>query len=79
MGMSAEYLSIWHIYDHPPYFPNGFIALRVEIRGGDGPTHTEDVWRSATLEALRDMMEGMGLFCMARSPEDPPELVESWL
>lgn len=43
------------------------------------PTPTDDVVSSISLNTLRLWMIVHGLVCLTRSPEDQPQIVESWL
>jgi hypothetical protein len=71
-------LSIWTIYDHPRDYPNGFIARRHTVAvSGTGPT--DDTVKADDLTTLRRHLLQAGLTRINRSPEDEPQIVESWL
>jgi hypothetical protein len=66
-------LYIWTVYDSPSDYPGQFVArLYARDRG------TNLALTAATLDQLRAMLPP-GLSCIARSPDDDPVIVESWL
>lgn len=69
---------MWTVYDHPRDEPDHYVARRWEIHA-DGPHATFDKITSDTLNLLRDEFKERGLTCLPRSPEDEPQIVESWL
>lgn len=71
-------LSVWTVYDHPPDYPQGFIARRWDVRAGEVvPTH--DSLKAEKLAPLRRQLANLGLVCLARQPGDDPAIVETWL
>jgi hypothetical protein len=72
-----EYLSMWTIYDHPRDHPEVFVARRWEVR--DEPTPTSELMISGDLEYIREQMRARGLYCLERSPDDDPKIIETWL
>jgi hypothetical protein len=67
-------LTLWTVYDHPKDYPDGFIARMHEVVGGPtNRTHT------GTLRELREIFRRAGLVCLARSADDEPQIVESWV
>lgn len=66
-------LSIWTIYDHPRDFPDNFVARAFTT----GPTN--EIILATELEQLRDAFDKAGLVCLARNPNDDPNIVETWL
>jgi hypothetical protein len=76
--MTDGILSIWTIYDHPRDYPTGFIARRHEVVvGGTGPT--DDTVKADDLYTLRKHLLQAGLTRINRSPDDEPQIVESWI
>ena len=67
-------LSLWTIYDHPSDYPDSYVARRFEL-----DQLTPGVVVSSDLEELRAHFIPMGLTCLTRSPEDAPQIVETWL
>lgn len=67
-------LDVWTVYDNPKDYAGWFVARRFTL---DGPT--PDVLFSNKLEDLRDVLRGMGLTPIPRSPEDDAVIVESWI
>lgn len=66
------------IYDHPKDFPDSFV-VRSQWPLPGGVIAFSKVARTApTLEAARKLIP-QGLYCIKRSPEDDPVIVESWL
>lgn len=74
--MNERVMSIWVIFRNPA--SGGYIANRCEIREGK-PVPTADFLVERKIETLRDHFRMHGLVMLARSPEDEPNLVESWL
>lgn len=67
-------LKMWTIYDHPSDYPDCFVAREFVM---DKPT--ENLIATPDLETLRGHFIEIGLTCLARSPEDNPSVVETWL
>ena len=70
-------LVIWTIYERPRDFPDSYV-LRGHVieRGGTRP---HDVcFVAATLEEVRTQLP-LGVHCLPRSPDDEPQIVESWI
>jgi len=65
---------MWVIYDHPSDYPNSFVAREFVL---DKPT--ENFIAIANLDELRGHFLEIGLTCITRSPEDEPQIVETWL
>lgn len=70
---------MWTVYDRPRDYPDKFVARRFDI--GKGTVQPSDsIIVAPDLETLRNMLEfEMHLTCLARSPEDEPQIVETWL
>jgi hypothetical protein len=72
-------LAMWTVYDHPPDYPDKFIARRFEV-DRDGPRVTPSIIIADDLDKLRHALcFEMGLTVLTRSPEDDPCIVETWL
>lgn len=75
-------LEMWTVYDHPADHPNEFVA-RMWIVPAAGHNHepvaTGQTMSSSDLEWIRKFMRHRGLACIARSPDDDPVIVETWL
>lgn len=65
-------LVIWVIYKHPADYPDHYVA-----RPWQGNTPADTVFKSVTLEGIRDMIP-RGLYRQNRSPGDDPVIVETW-
>jgi hypothetical protein len=76
--MSDE-LSIWTVYDHPTDYPDSYVARRFAISKDGPPAPTREAIVSPTLMPLREVLVSKGLTPIARSPEDDPKIVESWI
>lgn len=75
----SDPLYMWTIYDHPSDYPNCFVARQWKISAGE-TTQTGSFVVAPTLDMLRHcMLADLHLACIARSPEDDPKIVESWL
>jgi hypothetical protein len=69
-------LSMWTIYDRPKDYPDGYVARRHEASKG-GTVATADTL-VGDLAKLRAIFQRAGLFCITRSEEDDPVIVETW-
>lgn len=69
-------LCMWTIFDNPLDAPGWFVA-RMFV--GERPTHTALTF--STLEEAREMLLRLypDLVCIERSPNDEPQIVETWL
>lgn len=66
-------LELWTIYDSPIDLPGRFVARKWVL---DKPT--TELLRDETLQGVRAKLP-RGLFCMPRSTEDDPKIVETWM
>lgn len=71
-------LEMWTIYDSPRDMPGFFVARRWIVEG-TGHRPTDETLANKRLESLRTLFEEWGLTCITRSPEDEPQIVETWL
>jgi hypothetical protein len=71
-------LTTYTIYDHPLDIPTGWVVREWKIGPGGPPEVGELLIVAGSLEAARDAIPP-GLFCLPRSPEDDPNVVETWL
>lgn len=69
---------MWVVYDHPSDFPGHYVA-RQHIIGIAGQQPTGRAMCSLTLEPIRAALSNLGLVCLARSEQDDPVIVETWL
>jgi hypothetical protein len=69
-------LQMWTVYEHPLDHPDGYVARLFNV-GRDGAVATDEVIMGDTLQAVRSQIP-QGLFCMVRSPDDEPQIVETW-
>lgn len=75
----TEPLRMWTIYASPRDYPDKFVARMFEV-DASGARPTESIVISDSLDTIRECMAiQMGLTCITRSPEDEPQIVESWL
>jgi hypothetical protein len=76
-------LAIWTIYRCPKDWPQGFIARKHEVSGGNS-TPTDRIIQAddhddAALEIIRRIFRGAGLTVFPRNPGDEEQIVESWI
>ena len=72
-------LAMWTVYDHPKDYPDKFVARRFDV-DASGPRPSASVIIMDDLDDLRDILAyDMHLTCLSRSPEDEPQIVETWL
>lgn len=78
--MMSNELPMWTVYDHPLDYPSGYIARKwIVAPDHSEPIRTNEVVTHTDLYELRELMINRGLMCLARSPEDDPAIVETWL
>lgn len=78
-ALANDMLSMWTIYDHPRDYPDTFVARRFEVgKGAPGAVATGDILLG-DLETLRKSFHMAGLYCLTGSPDDDPNIVETWL
>jgi len=72
---------MWTVYDRPADYPDKFVARRFDVGSdGRGPTPSDSVIVAPDLEMLRYILAfQLHLVCLTRSPEDDPNIVETWL
>lgn len=72
-------LCMWTIYDHPTDYPDQCIARQFII--DRQPLPTPRALFADTLDELREILAFLypGLTCFPRSPNDEPQIVETWL
>lgn len=70
----------WTIYDHPSDHPMHWVARQFVVHQ-DGTTEpTDSIILADDLERLRlCMLTDMGKVAIARSDEDDPVIVETWI
>ena len=69
-------LIIWTIYDHPSDFPDSFVARKFI-----GYEPTKEILVAGTLQETRKIIQNLAgkQHRIARSSDDDPKIVESWL
>jgi len=72
-------LIMWTVYSHPSDYPDKFVARKFEIRRGGVTIATSDVRIADTLAKVRTEFIRRGLHPLARSQEDEPQIVETWI
>jgi hypothetical protein len=75
--MTDEPLVMWTVYKHPADYPGWFVARPFAITSR-GSIAGSQVLKARTLKAVRDMLPP-GLTCLTRSPDDEPQIVETWV
>lgn len=76
--MTGQHLEMWTVYDHPTDWPDGYIARKWVILP-TGPHATDECIVATGVSAIRNRFEEMGLVKLARSPEDDPSIMETWV
>jgi hypothetical protein len=72
-------LAMWTVYDNPKDYPGKFVARRFDV-DASGPKPSASIIVAEDLETLQDILQfEMGLVKLMRSPEDEPQIVETWL
>lgn len=77
--IKAGKLAMWTVYKNPADYLDKFVARRFEV-DADGPVATASIIIHDNLDELRDILcFELHLSCLARNPEDEPQIVETWL
>lgn len=77
--MTNDFLmDMWTVYDHPIDIPDSYVARKHVVAVG-GDYATAEIIKSESLEALRILLANRGLVSLARSPEDDPKIIETWI
>ena len=71
-------LAMWTIYDSPSDLP-GFFVARLFVVDASGPHPTDRTLANKNIDSLRTLFAEWGLTPLTRSPEDQPQIVETWL
>lgn len=74
MTGARPHFVLWTIYDKPTDYPGLYVARKFTLAGPTATTMT-----SEDLDALRNALARMGLARIARSPEDDPVIIETWI
>jgi hypothetical protein len=69
--------TIWTIYDRPIDHPDGFIARRFEVGGGQTVATPEIL--TGDIKDIRQAFWKAGLMQRSRQEGDEPQIVESWV
>jgi hypothetical protein len=72
-------LAMWTVFDHPRDYPDGYIARCFETGGGEPDPVPTNFTVMGELPLIRATLEQCGLVCMARSPQDDKNIIETWL
>ena len=70
-------LRTYTIYEKPRDYPHCWVVREFRITR-DGPVPSDTVVIAPDLDKARSVIPP-GLVCLARSPEDDPTIVETWL
>jgi hypothetical protein len=73
-----EALPMWTLYKGPGDPPEFYALRRFDVLPG-GPRPTDEIHEADAAEPLRQMMRERGRVCLARSEQDAPNVVETWL
>lgn len=79
LELPGPYLRMYTIYDHPTDYPNHFVVRGITIREGH---IIHDHIATAIVDTLREARAAIPMQYSARisrSPEDEPQIVETWL
>lgn len=78
--MSTEdELVIWTVYERPSDFPEWPYVVRASLTTSTGIHVTDEAYGFTTLADVRACMSAHGFYCIDRSPEDEPHIVEVWM
>lgn len=62
-----------------PEYPNAWLARRWEAWADGIPQPTPEMLIAPVLEALEHTLARMGLVKLARSPDDDPDVLSTWV
>ena len=72
-------VSLWNLYERPADHPDGYIARRFEVGGGEPEPNPRNDTLTGKLEALRKTFWAARLLRLTREAADEPQVVESWV
>jgi len=72
-------LEIWTIFDCPTDYPSRFVVRRFMVAGGKIVADLFPTAVVATLKQARAAVPRRASACLARTPWDEPQIVESWI
>ena len=75
-------MNLYVLYDHPLDYPSHVIIRRWEVTGDIAvPTPKEVVFQGDDLDSCRDFIDSNfpDLVCLARSDQDDPKIIETWV
>jgi hypothetical protein len=80
-AVQAGRLAMWTVYRNDPEYPGEYVARLFEVgRGVTGPQQNGSMLASPDLEILRHiLLVDLHLTVLPRSPEDDPNIVETWV
>lgn len=68
---------MWIVFEKPDDYPNSWVARRWLVY--DVPQPTPEHLISPSLDVLEDVLLRMGFAKLARSPEDDPAVLSTWV
>lgn len=74
-------ISIYTVYKNPIDYPGKYVVREFKIvQGTAGPLASrEPLIVADSYEDIKKRMQRMQLVCVARHPEDEPQIMESWM
>ena len=76
-SVSRRGRQMWTVFDHPPDFPDCYVA-KASLNSID-VNHFHTFETDEALEDMRAMFRQRGMVCVERHPEDDPKIMEVWL
>lgn len=77
--MSDRALPMWTIYDHPPQFPNNYVAREWIVDGDNVPRASSRMLVCPDLEQIRAYLREHGKVQLSRNDIDDPTIIETWI
>lgn len=74
-----QILDMYVVYSRPADYPTEFV-VRIHHFNGAGYDADPDLYcRARTIEDIRLRLSSIGKVCLGRTPEDHPEILETWI
>ena len=73
-----QVMYVWQIFEHPADYPDQYVVRRFAVTPGAAVPDTEPWCVTTTLRRARASTP-RGLYRLGRSPEDEPQILETWI
>jgi hypothetical protein len=75
----GAWLTMWTVYDNPTDYPGKVVVRRWRAVGDEPTPDPEPCYVGDDLSAARQSIPPEANYCLIRSPDDDPAIMETWL